>query len=530
MGDAFVKALTALENGQAMPLAVPGGDARCPLGRIRMGIFFDGTGNNMWTDLKRENGVMAKPEGERMLPPGEAANGATNVVHLYLKYGPRQPPVLDKAYHHGVGTDYDGKVPGFRDEIQVDPSLDPTMGQTMDGKPKGQTQDRKGDIRGTVRGHGGKARIEWGIRMLAEFYSYNNNEKAKEKFYDVFGFSRGAALARDFVNQVRTQLIPNLNKKAPSSYFTIDYWKSVGSEKQEANAEKDNYMPFSEDEITAKFMGVYDTVSQFGWETGTFLLDVDHTHVEYCVHFIAEDEFRKEFPLTSIFMDPKTKDDWFSRYQEPRDYKKWMSEFWYPGCHSDIGGSYLDRSDIPAGTFFGVTYRDEVKGKKGDIQLITRWDMYRAMVRAKVPIETIDKPSGECYKLYLEYCAFRADKDWANHLENPQGQYIHTFETEAFMDRCYGPKGLHSLWSKVVPRSTSTAHQALRKTYIHDSQTEMVEADLISKIIFLRAPRADSDGNLPRLQRPVLYAGAQPKFSRNQPVRPPASYLPTPKR
>src|SRR5262245_10235284 len=155
MGDAFMRALAALENGQGLPLESPCGEARCPRGRIRIGIFFDGTGNNMWTDLRREQRQNGRP-----LPQGTRDNGATNVVYLYQKYGPRRQPVLDKAYHHGVGTDYDGNG----DAIPVDPSLDPTMGQTMDGRPKSQTEDRKGNGRGTVRGHGGKARIEWGLR------------------------------------------------------------------------------------------------------------------------------------------------------------------------------------------------------------------------------------------------------------------------------------------------------------------------------------------------------------------------------
>ena len=494
MSDAFVKALMALENGQGLPLEAPCGEAKCPLGRIRMGIFFDGTGNNMWVD---------KPFEGQTLPPGETSqNGPTNVVRLYDKYGPPKSPTLDKAYHHGVGTDYDSN----------DKPIEPPKGE------KPSSPEKRGNTRGMMFGAGGKARIEWGIRMLSEFYSNNNNWKAREKYYDVFGFSRGAALARDFVNQVRTQLISNLNKEVTSGYFSISYWKSTESREMTATAEKKNYEPIDPATVTPKFMGIFDTVAQFGWGTGDFLLDVDHTHVEYCVHYIAEDEFRFLFPVTSVFMDPKTKNDWFSGYQEPRDYKRWMSEFWYPGCHSDIGGSYLNRADIPPGKFLGITYRSLTKGKLGDLQFIPLYDMYLAMKRAKVPVDAIPKPSGRCYELYQAYCSFREDKDWANHMENAKGQYIHWYESDDYMNRFYGPTGITSLFSSVVPRDSNKEYQELLATYIHDSATESPGSTILGERTYF--------GSRPRLQRKVIAAAAQPKYTRKQPVRP--HYLPKP--
>jgi hypothetical protein len=412
------------------------------------------------------------------------------------------------------------------------------MGQTMDGKPKSQTSDIKGNTRGTARGHGGKARIEWGLRMLAEFYSYDHNPDASEKYFDVFGFSRGAALARDFANQVRTQRVANLKKEIPNSQFRLFKPDEI------AGLDEKFYECFSPDQITPKFMGIYDTVSMFGFETGTFMLDVDHTYVEYCVHFIAEDEFRTQFPVTSLFMDPNSDPSKPRRrgdspadpnYQEPRDYTKWFSEMWYPGCHSDIGGSYLDRT--------GPTRTDQ---KKGDLKFITLWDMWRGMKRAKVPVEPIAEPNGECIRLYRSYCDFRSSKDWATHKEQPNSQYIHSFRTEDFMVRFYGPTpapvmpmydmsmamgdmagvGMYQpppppppnpAWANIVPRVSDPSYQALRRTYIHDSQSEMV-AD--HPILFSLSPRADGEGNLPRLQRTVLKSGAQPNYSTTVKVRP----------
>lgn len=496
MGDAFVRALMALENSQALPLEEPNGEANCPIGRIRIGIFFDGTGNNMWTDWKREKELNGRP-----LPPGEAGNGASSVVKLYQKYGPRQMPVLEKAYHHGVGADYDDDG----NEIAVDTSLDP------DAKPA--HPDRHGNtLKGVPFGAGGKARIEWGLRMLAEFYSYKNNDKAKEKYYDVFGFSRGAALARDFANQVRTQRIANLKEEVSSSYFSLSYYGSVDSTAMTKTAKKKNYQPFDPNTITPKFMGIFDTVAMWGWGTGSFLHDVDHTYVEYCVHFVAEDEFRKLFPLSSIFMDPNTQDEWFSGYQEPRDYKRWMTEFFYPGCHSDIGGSYLNRSDIEPRKLLGFEYKSGKKGKQGDLRFIPLYDMYRAMKRAKVPIQSIPKPTGKCVELYEKYCAYRQSKDWANHVEQGQSQYIHWYENQDFLDRFYGPTGIRSLWVSDDYRDANADYLALRETYIHDSASEMTGSWLFGE--------KASEGERLRLQRKVIPAAAQPKYQRRQPVRP----------
>jgi hypothetical protein len=256
-------------------------------------------------------------------------------------------------------------------------------------------------------------------------------------------------------------------------------------------------------------MGIFDTVAQFGWFTGDFLLDVDHTYVEYCVHFIAEDEFRYLFPVTSIFMDPKADDEWFSGYQEPRDYAKWMTEFWYPGCHSDIGGSYLDRADTPAGRIFN---RSGTPGKKKDLQFIPLYDMYRAMRKAKVPIDAIPQPSGDCYTQYLAYCSFRQGKDWANHKENDQGRYIHWYESDDFMPRFYGPTGISRIWSSIEPRDSNEAYQRLLALYIHDSATESPGSTILGERAYF--------GSRPRLQRTVIAAAAQPRYARGTPVRP----------
>lgn len=523
--DSFLKALEAMENGQGLPLTPPTGEQECPIGRIRIGIFFDGTGNNLWVDEAHANDTLG-PDG--------GTNGPTNVARLFRAYR-KQGIVLDKAYHHGVGTDFAGMIRRNR------PNMD-------DPAAKPSTPVVRRNIVGMTMGAGGKARIDWGLRILAEFFSNNNKWRIKEKYFDVCGFSRGAGLARDFVNQVRAQRVANLTTETSPGFFrrNPDAIPSAPIELH-ATAIREFHEPIDPDTIYPKFMAIFDTVEMWGPGTGTFLPDVDHTYVEHCVHLVAEDEFRTLFPLTSIFMDPNTKPGRQfpaeerhrqrrpqpdPRYQEPRDYKKWMLEVWYPGCHSDVGGSYLPRTN-----------------KKHHLQFITLRDMHKAMVKAQVPIGAVELPfDGIILRLYEEYCGFRANKDWATHLEQPSSQYVHWYETDEYMARFYGPDpnwsmpyrgmspvvvglsqagaGMHGAyvpppaptqprWPErllaITSRDSNPSYQLLLRHYIHDSATESPGSTILGEA-------TDRHGRQ-RLQRKVIPAGAQPRWSREVPVR-----------
>ncbi|MDI1480059.1 DUF2235 domain-containing protein [Polyangium sp. y55x31] len=527
--DSFLKALEAMENGQGLPLQPPTGEQNCPVGRIRIGIFFDGTGNNLWVDEAHANDTYGEDGGP---------NGPTNVARLFRAYR-KQGIVLDKAYHHGVGTDYTGWVTRARPNMN-DPAA----------KPSTPVVHR--NLTGMTMGAGGKARIDWGLRMLAEFFSNNNKWRIREKYFDVCGFSRGAALARDFVNQVRAQRVANLTKRTSPGFFrrNPDAIPSIETQFQDL-AIREFFEPIDPSTIYPKFMAIFDTVEMWGPGTGTFLPDVDHTYVEHCVHLVAEDEFRTLFPLTSIFMDPNTepgrqfppverhrparpRPD--PRYQEPRDYKRWMLEAWYPGCHSDVGGSYQPRSN-----------------KRWHLQFITLRDMHKAMVKAQVPIGAVELPfDGIILRLYEEYCGFRQNKDWATHLEQPsapKSQYVHWFESEEYMARFYGPdphaddpyRGMSPIvaglsqagtgmaashgvyvppptrprWPErllaITSRDSNPSYQLLLRHYIHDSATESPGSTILGEATDRRGRQ--------RLQRKVIPAGAQPQWTRNIPVR-----------
>src|SRR5689334_5513932 len=142
--SAAEQAINNMAAAQAMPRIPPSGVETCPVGRVRIGVFFDGTNNSMYRDRATDAQNPQKGQG----------NAITNVVKLYDVYQ-EEGTVLKKIYHHGVGTDS-------------------TSGNH--GAP-----EKEYDWMGNAFGAGGKARVEWGLKQLADFFTNNNNYLAKEK-------------------------------------------------------------------------------------------------------------------------------------------------------------------------------------------------------------------------------------------------------------------------------------------------------------------------------------------------------------
>lgn len=175
-------------------------------------------------------------------------------------------------------------------------------------------------------GSGGAKRINEVIDKLKELlnakgvYRHTSDDPDNgymERIINVFGFSRGAALARDFVNTFYTQ--------------NNDFFKFKG--------------------VAVNYIGVYDTVGSFGKagddinfkplrpdEDTETLLDNDDDNpdyeaynfnlatysAKYATHIVASDEKRFNFPLSHSLVSGDKFIEWV-----------------YGGVHSDIGGGYL---------------------------------------------------------------------------------------------------------------------------------------------------------------------------------------------
>jgi uncharacterized protein (DUF2235 family) len=136
-------------------------------------------------------------------------------------------------------------------------------------------------------GLGGHQRVRQAMDRL------ENNLDAGDNTVDIVGFSRGAALAMSFANEV--------DKQQP--------------------------------DVVIRFLGVFDLVGQFGLpgrhlNAGHMLALPDN--VKTCRHAMAMDETRALFPLTRLCDD----------HGKPADS---LVELWFRGVHSDVGGGNGNR-------------------------------------------------------------------------------------------------------------------------------------------------------------------------------------------
>ena len=198
-------------------------------------------------------------------------------------------------------------------------------------------------ILGGASGAGLTANVVDGYRFLA------NNYVSGDEIY-LFGFSRGAYTARSLAGLVGMAglLAPiHLGGGLTKSVLGIYRDKNLNpGQKREKTAELklDGY-----ENVRIRCIGVWDTVGAIGIPTDLgrrFLGGKYYFHdVELCgivdvaLHAVAIDEKRGAFPPT-LWVRP---DD-----APPPDRRQVVEQVWFPGVHSNIGGSYADAglSDI----------------------------------------------------------------------------------------------------------------------------------------------------------------------------------------
>lgn len=248
----------------------------CPALDLEIGMFFDGTGNNIGNV---EAGILARLRGEPD-EGGSYANDFSNVAKLSRQNQNAGVPndcgglakKIVSEYVEGIGTETG--------------SSDSTVGFALGW---GET--------GVAR------RVE---DAFLKFLRHVNAAKARgevnEIKVDVFGFSRGAAAARHFVNCVH-------RGNAGHGY---------GGPAYEIQSE-------DHPKIKIRFLGMFDCVVSVGTVAdddnhGSLRIGLLDNSAEKIVHITAEDEFRENFSLTP----------------GPGGEERIKM----PGAHSDVGGGY----------------------------------------------------------------------------------------------------------------------------------------------------------------------------------------------
>ncbi len=334
-----------MQRAKALNCTIPTDNKATCSGQVHVGIFFDGTGNNLKADYTD-------------LPPEKRKH--SNIVRLFHAYPPRPEKGYFRYYIPGVGTPF------------------PEIGESSAAKM------------GAAAAAGGANRILWGLMQLfnaphryvttrnlfteAEFprlvnadgYDFTRRHQLNEwqaqlkaslagrKPYveqinlSVFGFSRGAAEARVFCNwlfEVCTQ--------------EGGGWTLAG-------------IP-----IRIQFLGIFDTVASVGaanlwggnivvghqsWADNALQI---HPAIERCVHFVAGHEVRATFPLDSV--------------RVKNSYPGNAMEVMYPGAHSDLGGGYAPNA-------LGL-----IPKPNESISIIPGVTMYHEARKAGVPLTVWDK-------------------------------------------------------------------------------------------------------------------------------------------
>lgn len=261
---------------------------------VHIAVFFDGTGNNRDADSPSKRW--------------------SNVARLFDASINDTDRAVYRIYVSGVGTAFNGTADSWLSSAGI------WAEDTLGGGGFGAGGDRRMDFGNlTVNQRLRDVLIANAARLGGEVAAYA--QKSAEKSFSevnralgkhrlikkinisVFGFSRGAALARAFTNRLLDDCERSAEGLAYGGY-----------------------------PIRFNFLGLFDTVASFGLPAQNVRtpfsereLRVSPT-VQRCVHYVAGHEVRFAFPVDLIRLDGKLGGDWIEKT--------------YPGVHSDVGGGY----------------------------------------------------------------------------------------------------------------------------------------------------------------------------------------------
>ncbi|KIX20046.1 hypothetical protein SY27_16150 [Flavobacterium sp. 316] len=290
---------------------------------IRIGVFLDGTMNNRTNTNARlgKEGDKGNKAYKKYGGNDSYENDWSNVARLETAYTEKPDGFISKIYIEGIGTeDFD------RDSSYFTKGAGGAFGS-------GST--------GIV------AKVKKGCEKAVEKISkLKNDNDVKIIFLDVFGFSRGAAAARNFVYEVTKDKYKPIEAWVENNDGTRDLEKRdshggktdldmlpkyghLGLKLTEAGIDVNDVL------VKVQFVGLYDTVSSYDPNTTgafkNFENDVEELHLNdirkaaKVFQLAAEDEHRTNFMLTSVKVAGG-------------------SEYSLPGVHCDIGGAYVHDS------------------------------------------------------------------------------------------------------------------------------------------------------------------------------------------
>ncbi|MBF6039107.1 type VI secretion system tip protein VgrG [Pseudomonas sp. P154a] len=283
---------------------------------LRIGMFFDGTGNNR-NNSERVYGCFAPDvnlqdmaedirqfcaslgyDGKGSSPDNSYGNDVSNVARLYDLYQNQVDEALPidaeraslSIYVDGIGTS----------SIEEDSTFSQGTG---------------------IGAQGVRARVEETpelfIQAIRLFKNNNPDKRISNIEFDIFGFSRGSAAARDFANEILKGSQSILAKALPAGSPMLS----------------DSFAWKPNTDISINFIGVYDTVAAIAnplvgdWNGNNAFNPGINIHLapgaaKKVVQLVARNERRYNFALNSLG----------------------AADIILPGVHSDLGGGYLPKA------------------------------------------------------------------------------------------------------------------------------------------------------------------------------------------
>lgn len=294
---------------------------------VVIGVFFDGTNNNKYNIAYGKDKSHAKEvkEWQKEETHDSYTSDYTNIKYLWEAYYQNLSKYIGRVYIEGVGT-YEPQENGL------------SSGKDDSDMAGATGYDSYSDTGIDAKMRRAQKLIKASINKMVEG---QENLRIKSLTLDIFGFSRGAATARSFINRIwnfyfyynfRTNIHGKPIYKPSFHFFGIQYGV----------------------QINVRFLGLFDTVSSYGLrhknDVNQLNLKIQKGFVRKTVHLVAADEYRSNFSLTNIASAGEK-----------------GTEIILPGAHSDIGGGYskeehefLYMGEMPSG--YELTYRPVFRG------------------------------------------------------------------------------------------------------------------------------------------------------------------------
>ncbi len=176
---------------------------------------------------------------------------------------------------------------------------------------------RVGILLGKAFGAGLQQNVEDAYRYLMDRY------EAGDRVF-LFGFSRGAFTVRALAGMLHKCGLLQKGSNNLIPYATKIYNRRDNHDI--AAGFKETYCH----ECKPYFIGVWDTVGSMGWFWGRKFFDtVLNEDVTYGYQAVSIDERRRHFPV-SLWNESR------------RSERQIIEQVWFPGFHSDVGGSHPD--------------------------------------------------------------------------------------------------------------------------------------------------------------------------------------------